>query len=184
MGRAATHAPEAGAYPSTFAAMLTSRARSEPAALIAAALSLLAGAIHLIAAPEHLDAWWGYGAFFLGAFVTQSVFAAALVRQPSQLLASIGIWGNVAIVWLYVLTRTSGVPFGPGHAAQGGHGHAGEGGKHVETVGALDMTATVAEVGIVFALVTLLGLNARRRTLNALLAFGAFMWLSWGTGLL
>jgi hypothetical protein len=184
MGRTATHASEVDAYPSSLAGVLASRARSEPAALVAAALSLLAGAIHLIAAPEHLDAWWGYGAFFLGAFVAQSAFAVAVLRRPSQLLASIGIWGNVAIVWLYVLTRTSGVPLGPGHAAQGGHGHAGEGGKHVETVGALDMTATAAEVGTVFALVALLGLDTRRRTLNALLAFGAFMWVSWATGLL
>ena len=107
-----------------------------------------------------------------------------MLRRPSQLLLSIGIWGNVAIVWLYVLTRTLGVPLGPGHAAQSDHGHAGEGGKHVETVGALDMTATVAEVGTVVALVVLLGLDARRRTLNALLAFGAFMWLSRATGLL
>jgi hypothetical protein len=31
----------------------------------AAALSLLAAAIHLWVAPEHFEEWWGYGAFFV-----------------------------------------------------------------------------------------------------------------------
>jgi hypothetical protein len=31
----------------------------------AAALSLMAAAIHLWAVPDHLEEWWGYGAFFL-----------------------------------------------------------------------------------------------------------------------
>ena len=31
----------------------------------AAALSLLAALIHLWVTPEHLEEWWGYGAFFL-----------------------------------------------------------------------------------------------------------------------
>jgi hypothetical protein len=184
MGRTVTHAPQAGAYHHRPARFLASLGRYQPAALAAAALSALAAAMHLIAAPEHLEAWWGYGAFFIGAFLAQSAFAVAVLRRPSQLLVSIGIWANVAIVWLYVLTRTAGVPIGPGHAAQGGHGHAGEGGKHVEAVGMLDMTATVAELGTVVALVALLGTGARKRTVNALLALGAFAWLARATGLL
>src|SRR5215217_7330059 len=37
----------------------------------AAALSLLAGLIHLWVAPEHFEEWWGYGVFFLVAGAVQ-----------------------------------------------------------------------------------------------------------------
>src|SRR5438477_7194861 len=39
--------------------------------LIAAGLSLAAGLIHLVAAPEHLHEWWGYGYFFLASGIGQ-----------------------------------------------------------------------------------------------------------------
>ena len=36
-----------------------------------AALLLLAAAIHLWVVPEHLEEWWGYGAFFLVVAIAQ-----------------------------------------------------------------------------------------------------------------
>lgn len=74
-----------------------------------------------------------------------------------------GVAGNLAIVLLYVLTRTYGVPLGP-HAAQ------------IEVVGALDVTATGMELGIVFALLTLLDGACRRVVVNTLLALGVLLW--------
>jgi hypothetical protein len=182
MEQSTVRAPELSRLPATGSRLVSILATAPPAALAAAALSLLAGVIHLVAVPEHLAAWWGYGAFFIAAFAGQSLLAGAVLRRPTQLLASIGIWANLAIVWLYVITRTSGVPVGPPH--EGGHSHAGRGAEHVESVGMLDMTATIAELGTVVALAALLGDGARKRTLNAMLAFGAFMWLSRATGVL
>jgi hypothetical protein len=60
----------------------------------AAALSLLAGLLHLWVTPEHFEEWWGYGAFFVVAGAAQILY--------------------VPIVVLYLLTRTVGIPlFGP-----------------------------------------------------------------------
>ncbi len=110
----------------------------------AAAMSLFAALVHLVATPEHLVEWWGYGTFFLAAAVAQGVYAAALVRRPSRGLLLAGILGNSSIVLLYLATRTLGVPlFGP---------EAGE----VEAVGLLDACATVSEVILIGALGVLL----------------------------
>lgn len=80
-----------------------------------------------------------------------------------------GIAGNLTIVLLYVLTRTHGVPLGP-HARQ------------MEDVGALDLTATTAELGIILALLMLLDRSYRRVVVNALLVLGAVIWLLRLTG--
>jgi hypothetical protein len=100
--------------------------------------------IHLWVMPEHFEEWWGYGAFFLVATVAQALYAAILVTWPGQKLLIAGIAGDSAIILLYLLTRTVGIPFfGPG---------AGE----IEEVGLLDVGATVAEAVMVVALGALL----------------------------
>ena len=45
--------------------LYASRGTAATLALRAAALSLLAATIHLWVAPDHLEEWWGYGAFFV-----------------------------------------------------------------------------------------------------------------------
>ncbi len=106
----------------------------------AAALSLLAALIHLWVTPEHFGEWWGYGAFFLVAAAAQVLYAPLVLVRPTRMVLLGGIAGNLAIVALYLLTRTVGIPlFGPG---------AGE----VEGVGFVDLCATASEVGIAVAL--------------------------------
>ncbi|MBA2442076.1 MAG: hypothetical protein H0V53_06675 [Rubrobacter sp.] len=138
----------------------------------AAALSLVAALAHLWAAPEHFAEWWGYGSFFLAAALAQGIYGVLALRWPRQPLFLLGIGGNLAIVLLYVVTRTAGIPFlGP---------HAGE----VEAAGMLDMAATVAEVALIFLLVTLLEGRYRERVVTALLLLGAAVWASRLLGLL
>jgi hypothetical protein len=76
--------------------------------LYAAALSLVAALIHLWAAPEHREEWWGYGAFFLVIGAAQVLYIPLLLRWPNGALLLGGIAGNLAIVALYLLTRTVG----------------------------------------------------------------------------
>ena len=92
----------------------------------AAAISAGAALIHAAEAPEHFAEWWGYGAFFVGAAVAQTAFATLLLRMPwrggalamraqryrpsARWLIAAGIIGNAAIVVLYAVTRTVGVP--------------------------------------------------------------------------
>ncbi len=126
--------------------------RSKTVLHAAAVFSLLAAGIHLWVMPEHFEEWWGYGAFFLVSAVAQGAYGAALLRRPGRPLLLLGIWGNVSIVALYLATRTVGIPFfGP---------HAGE----VEGVGVADLSATAAELALVFALgaVLLRGLPRER----------------------
>ena len=105
-----------------------------------AALSLLAALIHLWVMPEHFEEWWGYGTFFLVSAFAQGLYAPGLLRWPNRAILLAGVAGNLAIVILWLVTRTSGIPlFGP---------HAGE----VEEVGVMDLVCTFAEVGIIAGL--------------------------------
>ena len=89
----------------------------------AAALSLLAALIHLWVTPEHFEEWWGYGAFFLVAALAQMLYAPLVLVWPTRTVLLLGIGGNLAIVVLYLLTRTGGILlFGPGDRGGGGGG--------------------------------------------------------------
>jgi hypothetical protein len=105
-----------------------------------AALSLIAGLIHLWVMPEHFEEWWGYGVFFLVAAAAQIGYIPILLRWPNRTIFVLGIAGNSAIILLYLLTRVVGIPlFGP---------EAGE----VEGVGFVDVCATASEAAIVIAI--------------------------------
>jgi len=122
--------------------MTATQSLSEPKKILyaAAALSAAAALIHLWVAPEHFEEWWGYGAFFAGAAVAQGAYAAALLYWSGQWFLLLGVAGNSAIVLLYLVTRTLGVPFlGP---------EAGE----VEGVGFLDVCAAASEVALMCVL--------------------------------
>ena len=106
----------------------------------AAALSLLVAPMHLWVVPEHLEKWWGYGAFFVVLAVAQGLYGLGLLRRPSRRFLLLGVAGNLAVAILWLVTRTTGIPLlGP---------HAGV----VERVGVLDLACTLAEVGIVAGL--------------------------------
>ena len=136
-----------------------------PAVGVAAVLSLVAAWVHLAYTASHWADWWAYGLFFLGTGAFQALSVPALVRWPRSPWVALGvIAGNLAIVGMYVLTRTAGVPLGP---------HEGV----VEQAGAIDLGVTAAEVAIVFALLGALGPRVRRLDLNAMLAFGLVLWL-------
>lgn len=114
--------------------------RYDVALYAVASLSVLAATIHLWVVPEHFTEWWGYGAFFVVSASAQGLLALGLLRRPTRPILLLGVGVNLAIVILWLVTRTTGVPLlGP---------HAGE----VEGVGVLDLVCTLAEVGIVAGL--------------------------------
>ena len=79
---------------------------------------------------------------------------AALLRWPRRSILLLGIVGNLAIIALYVMTRTLGIPFfGP---------HAGE----VEAVGIIDLASKVLELALVIVLVALLRTGRRSHVLT------------------
>jgi hypothetical protein len=143
------------------AAKPTGTASSDRTLYAAASLSLVAALIHLWVAPEHFEEWWGYGTFFLATAAAQLLYVPLLLRWPSRTVLLAGIAGNLAIVVLYLLTRTVGIPFlGP------------EAGK-VEGVGLADVGATTSEVEIALALGAVLLCDTtpeRRRTVLLVVA--------------
>ena len=138
-------------------------AGSSPAVYAAVGLSLVAALVHLWVAPGHFEVWWGYGTFFLAAAFAQGLLAVALLRWPGRAMPLAGVLGNLAVVALYVVTRTSGVPFGP-HATR------------AEETGVLDMATTAVELATVVFLLSMLGGRARGVAANAVLLAGAGFW--------
>ena len=129
--------------------------------LLAAALSAGAAVIHGLLMPEHMEEWWGYGTFFLVAAIAQGAYAVVLFVQPwrrdlggipraiSRLLAArsvyvAGILGNAAIVALYVVTRTVGIPFFGPHAGM------------VEELTPISVLSKVFEVLLILILIRLI----------------------------
>jgi len=123
---------------------------------------IVSGSTHGLVTQEHFQEWWGYGVFFLATSVCLIGFGLALitdaidprympgdVRRIRRLMYAIGAIGNASILGLYLLTRTVGVPLGPGSGS-------------VESVGVVDVVAKTAELLAVAGLVVLV-LKSRPR---------------------
>jgi hypothetical protein len=141
----------------------------QAAVYAAVALSLASAAAHLWVMPEHLAEWWGYGLFFAVTAMAQGLYGGLLLalvatdglseelplRRLRQPLLWLGIAGNLALLALYIVTRTAGIPFVGPHA------------WHAEAVGRLDLLTAIAEVGLIFALVEVAGAWRQARRLLA-----------------
>jgi hypothetical protein len=128
----------------------------------AGALSLAAALIHGGLAPAHFSEWWGYGLFFAAAAAAQAVFGLLLLTRGLQvagrswedlrpLVYAAGIAGNLAIMLLWLVTRTVGIPWlGP------------EAGT-VEGIGPIDTASKILEGALVVLLLRLWVLARRPR---------------------
>jgi len=160
--------------------MIQTASRSKQLRLLAALLSVAAGAIHVMVVPDHAQEWWGYGTFFAVAAMAQGVYGIHLAFErwaykdgvlrtdaerrgwPHYL---VGLVANTAIIGLYAITRTAGIPFfGP---------EAGE----VEDIGTsylgipyVDIPSKITEIALILCLFVLLlrSLAASRAPMSAL----------------
>jgi hypothetical protein len=126
--------------------------------LLRPALALLsagAAVIHFVVIPGHWDEYWGQGLFFVVAAIAQLLWALWVVVAPSRLIYLAGAAGNAAIVVMWIVTRTAGIPAGPG---------AGE----PEAVEFADTLATAFEVVLVVGALALARTAASRRSAGAL----------------
>ena len=104
--------------------------------LLAAGLSGVAALIHVAVCPEHFREGLVYGVFFAVSAGCQLGWSMLVAGRYSHWLATAGLMGNAAIVMLWAVTRTVGIPLGP---------EAGE----VEHVGVLDLVCAGCEIGVV-----------------------------------
>jgi hypothetical protein len=133
-------------------AWLNKRGRSSPSPvlLVAAALSVAVAAVHGAVCPEHFHEGMLYGVFFAAATAAQLLWAGLAILRPSRWVLVFGLAGNLAILTLWLVTRTAGIPLGP---------EAGE----VEPIGPVDVTANLFEVGIVICCVVALAARRHNR---------------------
>jgi hypothetical protein len=121
-----------------------SRGRSRPQLSmpirLAALFSLGTAAVHGAVCPEHFKEAALYGVFFLTAAACQAGWAVLAWTRPRRWLLYAGAAGNAAIIALWAVTRTNGVPLGPGRG-------------ETEAIGALDIIATSCEIAIVLCAV-------------------------------
>ena len=110
----------------------------------ASLLSSVAGVIHAYYMPEHFEMWVGYGMFFLIVTVCQVLLPLVLLgfRPVPRIVLWVGILGNAAIIVMWLISRTSGLPYGP---------MLGE----VEEIGVLDLSSKIAEFGVIICLIVL-----------------------------
>ena len=79
----------------------------------AALLTLGAAAIHFVVAPDHVHEYVPFGVFFFIVASAQVLLAVELVARPSRSLAVVGTLGSLALVALWAVSRTTGLPIGP-----------------------------------------------------------------------
>ena len=98
--------------------------------------SAAAGAIHAAVTPDHFTESAVFGLFFLAVTLGQLVVVVAALHRPSRWLWSAAAAGNAAVLAVWGLSRTAGVPFGP-HPWT------------AEPAGLLDLACAAYEVAIV-----------------------------------
>jgi hypothetical protein len=112
-----------------------------------AALMAAAAGIHLAVIREHFMEDSALGWFFFLLTVAQLGYAALVLTRPTRWLLGLGILSNLAVVGLWMYTRTVGIPFGIN-------------GGEVEAVGVADVISAVVEIAAVAVAVQVLRLRA------------------------
>lgn len=130
-----------------------------------ALFSLGAAGIHFAVTQAHFEEYWLFGVFFVALAWFQTLWAILVVVSPHRLLLLLGAVGNGAVVALWAVTRTTGIPLGPNAGVP----------EAAETV---DVLSTVFEILVVLGCLFLLyrGTAGRylggRRVLSGTLALG------------
>lgn len=130
---------------------------------VVAACAIGAGAIHFGFAPGHFDESGFHGAFFFLVGWAQLAFALAVILRPTRAVMRLGIVLNGAIVLLWIVSRTVGMPFGDDPWV-------------AEAMNFPDVLATVLEVGaMVGSYLLLTGRLGQRALPRAVAVAGGFV---------
>jgi nitrogen fixation protein FixH len=109
-----------------------------------AGMSLAAAGIHFAVMGEHFKEYAAFGIFFSVVAWFQALWAVGIAVRPTRALLIAGLAANAVVVVVWVVSRTAGLPIGPERGT-------------AETVGAIDVLATVLEALIVVGCAMLLG---------------------------
>jgi hypothetical protein len=87
--------------------------RPAPALWVLSALGGGSALIHALVCREHFHEWVLYGVFFLCASTVQTAWSILILLRPSRRLLLLGAIGNAMVIATFLVSRTSGMPFGP-----------------------------------------------------------------------
>jgi hypothetical protein len=128
-----------------------------------AVVSLATAGIHFAVMGEHFREYLAYGIFFSLVAWFQALWALGVVVSPTRAILSVGLVVNAAVVVIWVVSRTAGLPIGPEPGT-------------AEPAAFLDILSTVLEIGIVVITGALLlrgpTEGSPRNARNGLLAVG------------
>jgi uncharacterized membrane protein HdeD (DUF308 family) len=109
----------------------------------AGGLAVAAGLIHFYVAPMHfVEEGLAFGLFMLLVGAAQLAVGMAFLENPSPASIRGTILGTLVVLLLYLVSRTTGLPFGP---------HPGQ----PESVGAVDVVSKASESALLLVLLSL-----------------------------
>ena len=112
-------------------------------ALVAALLVFVSSFIHSAEISPHFEQYWLYGVFFGVVTLLQAMWSVMIYSDPlNRRYLVAGAIGNVALIVVWAITRTIGVPVGP----QSGP----------EAVGVIDVLSKLDELAAVVCIATVL----------------------------
>jgi hypothetical protein len=103
-------------------------------------LSASAAVVHACVVPEHVDESWLLGTFFAVVAAAQAAWGVAVLGAGGRALRTSGALASLALLALWLISRTIGLPVGP-HPWQ------------PEPFGAADLIAATLELGLVACVV-------------------------------
>jgi hypothetical protein len=92
---------------------MTSTTRRDAARQALALASVGAGAIHLAFGPEHMSEWALLGTGFYLSGVLQLAWGAWAAVTESRRQLAVGATGSLLFIGVWLVSRTTGMPFGP-----------------------------------------------------------------------
>ncbi|MEU4686422.1 hypothetical protein [Streptomyces xinghaiensis] len=125
--------------------------------ILAAFASLGAAAIHFASAPDHYAEWWAAGVFFYAVGAFQAGWALAALRARGTAALLLGLAAHAAVIATWVVSRTAGMPIGPGAGMP-------------EDITRAGITATAFEAVVCLALLALLRRRSPRGFVSSLRA--------------
>jgi hypothetical protein len=137
-------------------------------------LSLAGACVHATVISPHLKEWRAAGIFFILVTALQFSVAVALVRTQREEFLVAAIVANVAVIVVYVISRTIHLPFAP---RVGAHGMEVIPGiplvrAQIESIGFIDSLSFLLELGFIVNALSMLGQRARNLVTNGLCSCG------------
>jgi hypothetical protein len=108
-----------------------------------AVTSLATSGIHFAVMGEHFREYAAFGVFFSLVAWFQALWAIGVVVSPTRPMLAIGLVVNAAVVVIWLVSRTAGLPIGPEPGT-------------AEPAAFLDVLSTVLEIGVAVVTATLL----------------------------